>query len=164
MDVTSADWLRVLAPDKPLLELVARASIIYFAFLIVTRVMPRRTGGELAMMDLIFVLLVAEAAARTLGDYESIADGLVVIATLIGWNYLINALSYHVPLVERLVAAPPLQVIRDGVLLRRNMRREFLSEEELMAHLREEGLSDVAQVASAHIEGDGKISVVPKSR
>jgi uncharacterized membrane protein YcaP (DUF421 family) len=116
------------------------------------------------MMDLIFVLLIAEAAAHAMGEYTSVADGIVMVATFMGWNYLINALSYRVPFIERLVSSPPLQVIKDGKLLRRNMRREFLTEEELMSHLREEGIGDVKEVKSAHIEGDGKISVISKRR
>jgi hypothetical protein len=32
--------------------------------------MPKRTGGEPATLDLIFVLLIAEAAACALGDYS----------------------------------------------------------------------------------------------
>jgi uncharacterized membrane protein YcaP (DUF421 family) len=164
MEILPADWLAIVAPDTPLLELVGRGSVLYFVILIITRLMPRRTGGELAMMDLIFVLLIAEAAAHALGEYSSVADGIVMIATLMAWNYLINSLSYRVPFIERLVSSSPLQVIRDGELLRRNMRREFLTEEELMTRLREEGIDDVKEVKSAHIEGDGKISVVPRKK
>ena len=135
---------------------------MYFGVLILIRLMPRRTGGELAMMDLIFVLLIAEAAAHALGEYNSVADGFIVIATLMGWNYLINVLSYRVPLIERLVSSPPLQVIRDGELLHRNMRREYVTEEELMTHLRREGIDDPKEVKSAFIEGKGRISVVKR--
>ena len=162
MELIPADWLGVLALETPLLELLARGSILYFGILVITRLMPRRTGGELAMMDLIFVLLIAEAAAHALGEYSSVADGIFMIATLMGWNYLINSLSYRMPFIERLVSSSPLQVIRNGELLRRNMRREFLTEEELMSRLREEGISDVKAVKSAHIEGNGKISVVSR--
>ncbi len=164
MELLPADWLSILSLDTPLLELVARGTVLYFGILFMTRLMPRRTGGELAMMDLIFVLLIAEAAAHAMGEYTSVTDGVVMIATLMGWNYLINSYSYRVPLIERMVSSPPLQVIRDGELLRRNMRREFLTEEELISRLREEGLTGVKEVKSAHIEGNGKISVVPKKR
>jgi uncharacterized membrane protein YcaP (DUF421 family) len=128
MEFLPTDWLSILSLDTPFLELVARGSVLYFGIPIITRLMPRRTGGELAMMDLIFVLLIAEAAAHAMGEYSSVADGIVMIATLMGWNYLINALSYLVPFIEWLVSSPTLQVIRDGKLLRRNMRREFLME------------------------------------
>jgi len=50
--------------------------------------MPRWTGGELAMTD-----LIAKAAAHAMGEYTLVADGVVMIAMLMGWNYLINSLS-----------------------------------------------------------------------
>lgn len=161
MELFPADWLDVFAPEIPLLELLARGSALYFGVLFLVRLMPRRTGGELARMDLIFVLLIAEAAAHALGDYSSVADGIVMIITLMAWNWLINDLSYRVPAIERLVSAPPTQLIRDGKLLRRNSRSEYLTEEELMTHLRKEGLDAFEKVKSAYIEGDGRITIIP---
>ena len=160
LDLLPADWTQVFAIETPLLELLARGTALYFGLLALVRLMPRRTGGELATMDLIFVLLIAEAAAHALGDYTSVADGLVMIVTLMGWNWLVNALSYHVPAIERLASAPPIEVIRRGKLLRRNMRREYLTQEELMGHLRTEGVDRIEDVQSACIESDGRISVI----
>lgn len=164
MKINPADWLSVIAPETPLLELLARGTAFYLGLLVLVRLLPRRTGGELAMMDLIFVLLIAEAAAHALGDYTSVADGAIVIITLVAWNWLVNALSYHFPVFEKLTSAPPLEVVRDGRLLRKNMRREYLTEDELMTHLRMEGIDGVEGVKSARVEGDGKISVVVKKK
>jgi uncharacterized membrane protein YcaP (DUF421 family) len=160
MEFLPANWLKVFAPETPFWELVARGAVLYFGILILMRFMPRRTGGELATMDLIFVILIAEAAAHAMGDYTSLTDGILLIAILMAWNYLVNFLSYHIPLVEKLVSAPPLQVVKDGRLLRRNMRREFLTEEELMDHLRQEGIENLKDVKEAYIEGEGKITVI----
>ena len=162
MDFNPNDWTSVFQPEAALLELIARGSVLYLGILVLMRLMPRRTGGELATMDLIFVVLIAEAAAHALGDYTSVADGIIVIATLMAWNYLINALSYRVRFIERLVSAPPLQVVRDGRLLRRNMRREWVTEDELMSHLRENGFSDVKDVKAAYVEGEGQITALGK--
>lgn len=160
MALLPSDWLPVVAPEAPLLELIARGTLLYFGLLALVRLMPRRTGGELATMDLIFILLIAEAAAHSLGDYTSVADGGVMIVTLMAWNWVVNALSYHVPAIERLVSAPSIEVVRRGKLLRRNMRREYLTEDELMSHLRMEGIEGLESVKSACIESDGRISVV----
>lgn len=160
MNLTPDGWMAVFAPGAPLLELVARGSVLYLGVLFILRFMPRRTGGELATMDLIFIVLIADAAAGALGEYESIADAFIVIATLTALNYAVNALSYRVPLFERLVSAPPLPIVRDGELLRRNMRREFITEEELMSHLRLKGIEDVRDVKVAYVEGEGKITAV----
>lgn len=159
-----AAWSDVFAPETPPLELLARGTVLYFGVLALVRLMPRRTGGGLATMDLIFVLLIAEAAAHALGEYSSVADGLIVIVTLMFWNYAVNSLSFHVPAVERLVSSPTIQVIRDGRLLRRAMRKEYLTEEELMSSLRREGIDDIKEVKSAHIEGEGEITVIQRQK
>ncbi|WP_176736363.1 DUF421 domain-containing protein [Oligoflexus tunisiensis] len=111
-------------------------------------------------MDLVFLFLIADAAAHALGGYSTVTDGLIVITILMGWNFLFNFLSFHFPLIERLVSAPSLQVIRNGQLIRRNMRREFLTEDELMEHLRLQGIDDLKEVKAAYVEGEGQITVV----
>ena len=154
------DWPGIFQPETALLELMARGSALYFGILILMRLMPRRTGGQLATMDLIFVVLIAGAGTHALNVYTSVADAIFVIATLMGWNYVINALSYRVRFIERLVSAPPLQIVRDGQLLRRNMRSEWVTEEELMSHLRELDIDDIKDVKAAYVEGEGKVTAV----
>ena len=156
------DWAAVFAMQSPLLELIVRGAVLYLAILLLMRFMPRRTGGELAMMDLVMVLLITEAASHALGDYDTLGDGLVVVVVIMALNYLVNVLSYHLPAVERFVSSPPLQVVRDGRLLRRNMRREYLTEEELMSYLRQQGVDDLSEVKTAFVEGGGGLSVIKR--
>jgi hypothetical protein len=51
-----------------------------------------------------------------------------------------------------------LGVVQDGKLLRRNMRREFVSTEELHSQLREQGVEDVANVKVARMVGPSRSS------
>jgi uncharacterized membrane protein YcaP (DUF421 family) len=44
-------------------------------------------------------------------------------------------------------------------MLPKNMRSEFVTREELMAQLREQGLDDCRDVKAACMEADGKISI-----
>lgn len=164
MILLMADFEKLFKVETPILELVNKGSVMYLGILLLFRVLPRRTGGEMAMMDLIFVLLITEAATHSLGGYSSITEGFIVIVTMMSWNYLFNFLSYHVPVFEKMVSPPPLLIIKNGRLLKRNMRREYLTEEELTDHLRLEGIDDVGEVKEAYIEGDGKISVIAKHK
>lgn len=154
------DWSDLFVIEIPLLELFVRGSALYFAILFLMRLMPRRTGGELATMDLIFLLLIAEAASNAFGEYTSVAEGLVLVVILMAWNFIVNAASYRFRFVEKLVSSRPIEIVRDGEVLRRNMRREFVTEEELMSALRQQGLDSLDQVKSATIEGEGPITVV----
>ena len=146
--------------ETPLPELIVRGAFLFVLFMVLFRVLPRRTGGELAPMDLVFLLLITEAASHALGDYSSLADGTVQIVTVLGLNYLTNHLSFHFRWFERLIEHDPLPVIKDGQTIPRNMRKELLTPEELLGHLRLNGIDDIAQVRSAHVESDGRLSVV----
>ena len=48
MELVPSDWLKVFAPETPILELIARAFVLYLGILAFMRVLPRRTGGEVA--------------------------------------------------------------------------------------------------------------------
>lgn len=148
--------------ETPILELMLRGAFLFVLFMTLFRLLPRRTGGELAPMDLVFLLLVTEAAAHSLGDYTSLADGSVMILTLLALNYLTNRLSFHFPWFERIAEHAPLQIIKDGKAIPRNLRKELITPEELLGHLRLNGVDDISQVKSAHVEGDGRLSVVTR--
>ena len=159
MALLRIDWRGIFAPDAPLLEGVLRGTVIYAVLLALARLTPRRTVGSIAIMDLVVVVLIADAAGKAMGDYDSVTDGIVLVATLFGWSYFLNWLTYTVPATEWLVSRRALPVVRDGRLLRRNMRAEFLTEEELVRQLREDGVEDLGEVKAAYVEADGSLSV-----
>ena len=162
MDFFPNSWADIFAVTTPVLELIVRGTVVYFAVIALMRVLPR-VGGDLAVIDLVFILLIANAAASGMGEHKTVGDAMLMLATLMGWNYLFNILSFHIPFVERLVSGSPVQIVRDGRLLRRNMRREYLTEEELMSQLRWQGIDKIEDVKAAYIEGDGQLSVIPRN-
>ena len=62
-----------------------------------------------------------------------------------------------------MLSAPRLCLVRDGRRNRRAMRREFISDAELMSKVREQGLEDLAQVRRMYLEADGEISLIRAS-
>lgn len=160
MNILAIDFVEIFKLETSIAELVIRGSFFYIALLFLLRILPRRTGGELEMMDLVFILLITEAAAHSLGDYKSVTDGIIVILTMMSWSYLMNVLSFHFPFFEKLIKARALPIVKDGKLLRKNMRREYLTVDELWEHLHQEGIDDLSKIKIARVEGEGKISVV----
>jgi uncharacterized membrane protein YcaP (DUF421 family) len=159
------DWKSIFFPDVPLLEVILRGSIMYISLFVLLRVILKRQSGSLGMTDLILITLIADASQNAMaGEYKSISDGIVLVSTIIFWSYALDWLSYRFPWFSRLIEPPPLPLIQNGRLLRRNMRRELITEEELMSHLREQGLDDVGKVKKAYIESDGRISVVQREQ
>lgn len=158
------DWSALFVPSGSLLELILRGTVTYFAVLAILRLL-RREAGELSRADLLVLLLVADAAQNGMaGEYHSITEGLVLVATIFGWNHLLNWLSFRFAAVHRLLEPPPLLVVKDGRVLRRNLHAELLTEDDLAEQLRQQGVASLAEVRRCYIESDGKLSVLRADR
>jgi uncharacterized membrane protein YcaP (DUF421 family) len=48
-------------------------------------------------------------------------------------------------------------------MIKRNMRKEFITNDELSSELRQQGIEDVRDVKAAWLEGNGEISVIKKN-
>src|SRR5512144_1883316 len=157
------DWKSIFFPDTPILEIILRGSLMYVALFTMLRVILKRQTGTLGMTDLLLITLLADAAQNAMaGEYQSISDGVVLVATIIFWNYAFDWLSFRSEWFSRLIEQPPLPLVRNGKMLRRNMRRELITEDELMMELRQQGLDDLSKVKQAYIESDGRISVIER--
>ncbi len=157
----NVDWHKVFMPDTPLLEILVRGTVVYVALVVLLRVILKRQSGTLGITDLLFVVLIADAAQNAMSDdYSSIADGILLVAVIIGWSYLLDWLAFHFKGVHRLLIPAPLPLVEHGRMLRRNMKQELVTEEELMVQLREQGVEDLSKVKVARMESDGRISVV----
>lgn len=155
------DWKSIFYPDTPLLEIILRGSFMYIALFIMLRVILKRQTGTVGMSDLLLITLLADAAQNGMaGEYTSLPNGIVLVGTIIFWNYLLDWLSFKYEWFARLIEPPPLPLIKNGKMLRRNMRQELITEDELMSQLREQGLDDLKKVKEAHLESDGRFSVV----
>ena len=143
------------------LELMLRGSLMYWFLYIVFRFVLRRDVGSLGISDFLFVVILGDAAqSGMIGSATSATDGMVLIATLVFWSYLLDFLSFKFPVVQRFTAAPRLCLVRDGKLLRKNMRREFITDAELSAKIRQQGVEDIALVKLMYLEADGEMSLI----
>jgi uncharacterized membrane protein YcaP (DUF421 family) len=159
------DWKSIFLPDTSLWEIVVRGSVMYIALFILLRVILKRQAGTLGISDLLLITLLADASQNGMaGEYKSLSDGIVLVSTIIFWNFAFDWLSFKSDRFRRLIEPPPLPLIKDGNLLRRNMRSELISEAELVGQLREHGIDDVGKVQEAYIESDGQISVIERGQ
>ena len=154
------DWNAMLIPKMNLLEIVIRGTIIYWFILLLLRV-SRREAGSLGIGDLLVIVLIADAAQNGMaGNYGSVTEGVVLVITLVFWNHAVDWLGYRFKVMDRLLRPSPLLLIKDGKLLKRNMRRELISVDELMGQLRLQGLENAQNVKRCYLEDDGHISVI----
>jgi uncharacterized membrane protein YcaP (DUF421 family) len=157
------EWSGLVIPTHSLAEMFVRGTLMYGALFVLFRFVTKRQVGSIGIADILLVVIIADAASNAFAnEYRSLSEGIVLVATIAFWDFIIDWATYRFPALERLGHASPLQLIRDGKLLRRNMRKELVTLDELHGHLRKEGIDNIADVKNAYMEGDGKISVVRK--
>jgi uncharacterized membrane protein YcaP (DUF421 family) len=158
------DLGHIFRPSPSIAEMVLRGTVMYLSLFVLMRVVLKRQSAGMGMTDVLVVVLIADAAQNGMaGGYSGVSDGLVLVATIVFWAYALDWLAFHVRWFGRFTDPPPLPLVRDGRLLRRNMRAELITEDELMSRLRLAGIDDVTNVRQAAMEGDGGISVVRAS-
>jgi uncharacterized membrane protein YcaP (DUF421 family) len=158
------NWYQILMPETPFLEIVVRGTAVYLSLFIILRVVLKRESGTLGITDLLVVVLLADAAQNAMSDdYSSIADGLILVATIVFWSYFLNWLGYKFSWFQKLIKPPKLLLIKNGKMLRRHMKEELVTKDELMSEIRANGLTSIEDVEEAYMEHNGRISIITKN-
>ena len=157
------DWHSVFVPSLGLIEVFVRGTIMYLALFAVLRFIARRQAGQFGPADLLVIVLIADAAQNGLGkDYESVTEGIVLVLTIVFWEYLIDWLAWRFPKLRPILTAPSLKLIENGHFVEDAMRAEMLAQDALVGQLRGKEIEDVSEVRLARLEGDGRISVLKR--
>ena len=146
-------------------EYIYRTIFVYFLVLVVIRAMGKREIGQLPPFDFVVAIIIAELAvipleSRDLPLWHSILP-LVILGLL---EVIVSYATLFSHTLRGLICGHPQIIIKNGVLLRKEMRKARYNLDELLAHLREKGIFDPANVEFAVLETSGKLSVIEKSQ
>src|SRR5215467_12759564 len=137
------DWASVLMPSLNVGEIILRGSVVYLFLLILLRIL-RRGAGTIGISDLLVIVLIADAAQNAMeSEYKSITEGLILVTTIVAWDYFLDWLGYRYPTIRPLVHPSPSLLIKDGRIQKRNLRREMITDDELQEQLREQGVESL---------------------
>lgn len=159
------DWVKTFEPDTPLMEILARGTVMYLALYVMLRVVLKRESGATGVNDMLVIVLIADAAQNGMADdYHSVTDGLLLVGVIIGWSYTLNYIAYRWPAAGRIIRPRPLPLVRDGRILHQNLRGELVTEQELRGQLREQGIDSFEHVRDVWMEADGRFSVTTRDQ
>jgi len=145
-------------------ELMLRGTLVYWLLFCIFRFILRRDVGSVGIADILLLVIVADAAQNAMsGGYDTVSEGAILVLTIVGWNWLLDFLSFHFAPVRKFASPSRLTLVSRGVPRLRTMRREFITITELNEKLREQGIERLSDVKAAYLEGDGQISVIRNS-
>lgn len=146
-----------------LLRLLVVGVPAYIALVLLLRVSGKRTLSKLNAFDFVVTVAFGSILAtalldRTLPLLEVVAAFvlLVLLQLAVTWS------AVRSRTVDRIVKSEPALLYHDGSFLYDAMRRERVTEGEVLAAVRSHGHGDVASVRSVVLETDGTLSVIGK--
>jgi uncharacterized membrane protein YcaP (DUF421 family) len=155
------ELVEIFVPTKSVSEIVIRGSIGFLALVLLLRLVPKRNAGHISPNDMLIIVVIGALGANAIGGgSHSLGDILMMIALVLAWGYVLDRLEHHFPAARKVLRHDAAQLVENGRMLKRNMRRELVTEEELRAALRREGFEDISSIRSAILEADGEISFI----
>ncbi len=139
---------------------VTLAFVGFLALILILRISGKRTLSKMNVFDFVFVVAVGSVFAGTITEKDTtLLEGLVALTTLVVVQAILAALTARSERFEMLLNGEPTLLLSNGKFLHRAMRKERITEEEVRAAIREQGITRVEDVDAVVIENDGELTV-----
>ena len=147
----------------PWWEIVLRASVVYFVLLALLRLSGKRTVGQFTPFDLLVLVLLGDAVQGSMiaGD-QSLQGGLILTATLLGWNRVVGYVTARSEPVAKVVEGKADILARNGEVFHEAMKSADLTLDDLKEAMRDHSVPAVNKIRLAVLERDGTITVLPR--
>jgi uncharacterized membrane protein YcaP (DUF421 family) len=136
---------------------------MFFAMYTLLRVF-RRQSGSVGIADLLVIVVIADAAQNGMaGDSKSVTEAVLLITTIVIWDWFFDWLGFKSTFFSRILEPHGLLLVKNGRMIRRNMEKELISEEDLFSQLRQQGIEEIEDVKQVLLESNGHFSVITKN-
>ncbi|WP_294276787.1 DUF421 domain-containing protein [uncultured Chryseobacterium sp.] len=136
--------------------------ISFMALFILIRISGKRTLAKFNAFDFIVTVALGSVLAFMMLAKITFTEGLVVLLLIIGLQYLFARLSRASDTMDQVLNASPRLLFYKGQYLKDNMKKEAITEEEISAVIRQEGIAKFEDVLAVVIEPNASVSVIKK--
>ena len=143
------------------MDIVIRATVMFVIVYLLLRLLGKRELGQMTPFELVTLVVMGDLIQQgiTHNDF-SLTGATLAIGTFAFWGVVLGWVAYKVPRFRKALEGEPRIIIRDGVLLEENLRRDRMTRGEVEAEMRLAGIAHIDEVAWAILETNGKISFI----
>ena len=143
------------------MEIVVRASVIFFFLLVLTRGMKKRTLADMAPFEMLLLVTLGDIVQQGVTQEDfSLTGAILAVSTFSFWITMLSWLTWRWRRVGRFVDGVPVVVVQDGEPVEAVLAVERLPLDELNEAARQQGIDDLAKVRVAVLEPSGRISFI----
>jgi len=148
------DWAGIL-------RVLVITPVAYAALVLVLRATGKRTLSKMNAFDLVVTVALGSALATTiLSQTTALAEGIAAMTMLVLLQLVVTWLATRSERFESLIKAQPTLLVHRGRHDRAAMKAQRVTDEEILAAVRNSAHPDLDERCSVVLETDGSLSVV----
>ncbi len=146
------------------MDIVARSAVAFLVLILLLRVIGRRELSTMEPFDLILLVVIGDLLQQGVTQSDmSFTGSMLAIGTFAILTVLVSWLVFRFRRLRPVLDAGPMIILQDGKLIEHNLRHERLTDDEVAAAARQQQIASLDDVAWAVLEGNGRISFIPRS-
>ena len=146
------------------MEIIVRATVLYFFLWMVTRGVGKRELSEMTAFELILLVTMGDLIQQGATQEDmSLTGAVLAVGTLTLWILVFAYVSWRFKRAQTALEGVPVIVVRDGRPLDDVLKIERVTLDEVREEARNQGITDLAEVDIGVLEPDGKFSFMKLS-
>lgn len=135
----------------------------FFVIFVLTKMMGYRQMSQMSMFDYIIGITIGSIAAEMATSLEeSFVQPLTAMIVYALASLALAILTSKCMKARRIIEGEPLVLLNHGEIYRRNLKKAKMDVTEFLVQCRVSGYFDINDLECAILEGNGKISFLPK--
>ena len=145
----------------PVVRIVVVGVLMYAALVLIFRISGSRTLASMNAFDFIVTVAIGAVFGRTLtAKGVALIESVTALALLVALQYLVASVQTQWPFFKRVITNPPALLYFRGTFLRDALRRQRVTEEEVLGAVRKKQLGSLDEVEAVVLEPSGEFSVI----
>ena len=147
-----------------LLRVAVVGTLAYVAIVVMLRVSGKRTLSKWNAFDFVVTIALGSTLATVLLSKQvAAAEGVLALALLVGLQFVVSWLALRSGFVRRVIKSRPTYLYRDGQYVQQRLASERVTQAEVRAAVRQQGIGSMGEVEAVVLETNGSVSIVRKS-
>lgn len=148
---------------KSLYHIAICSVISYLALFIFIRISGKRTLAKLNAFDFVVAVTLGSTLSSMMLMKVTVTEGCMALLVIIALQYLLAFLAKESKMMETAINSNPTLLFYNGKFIEQNMKKELITEEEILAEIRRFRIERIEDVRAVVMELNGEFTVIKKS-
>jgi uncharacterized membrane protein YcaP (DUF421 family) len=143
------------------MQIVARASVVFWMVFLLTRGLKRRSLGDMAPFEMILLVVLGDIIQQGVMQVDySITGAFLALASFGFWLTIMTFATWRWSPVRRALEGVPVVLVSDGKPVDKALAAEHMPLDEVIEAARQQGVDELSKIRLAVLEVGGKISII----